>query len=189
LQEARPCRPVPAIIPMDGVLEVDEYDDADALFVCGGLTPAYAAALGPVAADVRAWMSSGRPYAGFSSGAAIAAKRAVVGGYRLGARVVCPADAGEDLEEVTVVEGLGLVDFAVDVHAAQWGTVGRMIAAVGSQRVTRGVAIDEDTALVVGDEELSVVGHGAVHVVRRTKGGIHVDVVAAREPLSLARLA
>lgn len=189
LQAARPCRPVPVLVPRGAALDTDALGDADALLVCGGLTPAYANALAPAAAAVRAWLSSGRPYAGFSAGAALAADHAVVGGYRLGARVVCPADAAEGLEEVTVVDGLGLVDFGVDVHAAQWGTVGRLIAAVASRRVARGVAIDEDTALVIDADGVSVIGHGAVHVVRRTKGGIHVDVVAALEPLSLAHLA
>lgn len=37
-----------------------------------------------------------RPYAGFSAGAAVAAERAVVGGWRLDGVRVCREDAGED---------------------------------------------------------------------------------------------
>ena len=40
---------------------------------------------------------------------------------------VCPEDCSEGLEEVEIRDGLGLVPFAVDVHAAQAGTLGRAV--------------------------------------------------------------
>jgi hypothetical protein len=46
-------------------------------------------------------------------------------------------------------DGLGLGPFTVDVHAAQWGTLPRLIAAVDSGAVEHGVAIDENTAVNV----------------------------------------
>ena len=82
---------------------------------------------------------------------------------------MCPADAGEDLEEVTVVDGLGLVPFAVDVHAAQWGTLGRLCAAVADGLVPAGVASTRTPRLVV-DGGAIVAGPGAVHVVTRRPG-------------------
>jgi cyanophycinase len=173
------CRPVPVLIPLGSELSLDPLTGADALLVCGGLTPAYAAALGPMASAVRSWLADGRPYAGFSAGAAVAARRAVVGGYRLAGRDVCPADAGEDLTEVTVVDGLGLVDFAVDVHSAQWGTLGRMCAAVAAGLVSTGLAIDENTAVVMADSSASVVGLGAAHVVSAAAAGVLVRTLPA----------
>jgi cyanophycinase len=173
------CRPVPVLVPLGSELSMDPLAGADALLVCGGLTPAYAAALGPTASAVRSWLADGRPYAGFSAGAAVAARRAVVGGYRLGGREVCPSDAGEDLAEVTVVDGLGLVDFAVDVHSAQWGTLGRLCAAVAAGLVSTGVAIDENTAVVVAESSASVVGLGAAHVVTGAASGVLVRTLPA----------
>lgn len=179
LTAAGPCRPAPVLVPVGGELSPGFLDGVDALLVCGGLTPAYASALAPVAAEVRAWLAGGRPYAGFSAGSAVAAQRAVVGGYLLDGRAVCPDDAAEDLDPVTVVDGLGLVPFAVDVHAAQWGTLGRLCAAVGAGLVPSGVAIDEDTALLLDGPEATVTGTGAVHVVRRDGAGVSVVSVPA----------
>jgi cyanophycinase len=168
------CQPVPVLVPEGGRLDVAALDDADGLLVCGGLTPAYADALAPVATELRAWLDKGRPYAGFSAGSAIAAERAVVGGWRDGSVAVCPEDAGEDLDQVTVVDGLGLLPLAVDVHAAQWGTLTRLISAISNRGVAAGVALDENTAIVVDGRHATVRGIGAAHLARRD--GKHVLV-------------
>lgn len=178
LRTVAPCEPRPVLVPEGGVLDVADLGDAAALLVCGGLTPAYAAALGPVAEEVRGWLGGTRPYAGFSAGSAIAAGRALVGGWRAGGRPVCSEDAGEDLDEVTVVPGLGLVPFAVDVHCAQWGTLSRVVAAVAGRQVDLAVGIDEDTALVVDGPRVRVTGLGNAYVVRGTPGGAEVAVLA-----------
>ncbi len=172
------CRVRPVLVPEGGVLDVAALGGADALLVSGGLTPAYAAALAPVADRLRAWCR-GRPYLGFSAGAAVAAGRALVGGWRLDGRAVCPEDAAEDLDGLSVVDGLGLVPFALDVHAAQWGTLARLVAAVGSGAVGGGVALDEGTALRVAGAALSVRGAGAAHVVRASPEGVHVRSITA----------
>ena len=54
----------------------------------------------------------GVPYAGFSAGAALAARSAVVGGWLLDGVPVCPEDTAEDLDEIAVRDGLGLMSFA-----------------------------------------------------------------------------
>jgi cyanophycinase len=171
LRATRPCEPFPVLVPLGGTLDVTALGDAAGLYVCGGLTPAYADALAPVAPQVRAWCAEGsRPYAGFSAGAAVAASRAVVGGWRLDGLRVCPEDAGEDLEQVEAVDGLGMVPFAVDVHAAQWGTLGRLVAAVRAGQVTSGLAVDEDTVVTLTDGLATVGGLGAAHLVARGPG-------------------
>ena len=176
-----PARPFPVFVEVDGMVDPAAFAGADGLLVCGGLTPAYATALAPAAAAIREWLAAGRPYAGMSAGAAVAAARAVVGGYLWDGRVVCPPDTAEDLDDVTVVDGLGLVPFAVDVHAAQWGTLGRLTTAVGAGLVGWGIGVDEDTAVVVdGAGAASVIGQGAAHVVRPgAEGGVTVVDVPA----------
>lgn len=150
-------------MPEGGQLAPGSLDGLHGLLVAGGLTPAYAAALGPASAAVRALVAGGAPYLGFSAGAAVAAERALVGGYRLDGVVVTAEDNGEERDELAVVDGLGLVDLAVDVHAAQWGTLSRLVAAVAAGRVGAGVAVDEDTVLVLGPAvPPRVVGAGRV---------------------------
>jgi cyanophycinase len=129
------------------------------VYVAGGLTPLYAELL----KDFR--VPAGAVYAGFSAGAAIAAEHAIVGGWRAGrdGSAVCPEDTGEDLDGVAVVTGLGLVPYAIDIHAAQWGTLGRLIHAVQCGLVSEGWALDEGAVLV----DAEVHGPGAAwHVAR-----------------------
>jgi cyanophycinase len=84
------CSPAPVLVPVGSLLSPADLEGADALLVCGGLTPAYADAVAPVAEQVRSWLAaSDRPYAGFSAGAAVAADTAVVGaGFRTACRSV-----------------------------------------------------------------------------------------------------
>jgi cyanophycinase len=176
------CEPVPVLVPEDGRLDVAALGSAQGLLVCGGLTPAYADALVPSASAVREWLDEGsRPYAGFSAGAAVAAETALVGGWRCDGVPVCPEDSAEDLDELAAVPGLGLVPFTVDVHAAQWGTLGRLVAAVRSGRVASGVAVDEDTVLTVDGDTATVGGSGRVHHVRASGGSVEVTSAGAGE--------
>ncbi|MFG2954711.1 hypothetical protein ACGF5O_13385 [Streptomyces sp. NPDC048291] len=171
---------VPLLVPLGGRFEPDALlaNAPAGLLVCGGLTPAYQQAFAACAERLTGLLAEHRiPYAGFSAGAALAARRAVVGGWLADGVPVCPPDTAEDLDEVAVRPGLGLVPFAVDVHAAQWGTLGRLVAAVSRGSVRYGVAIDENTVLEVPeatettDGRGRVGGRGHVHVVRPAADG------------------
>jgi cyanophycinase len=158
-----------------------DLDGASGVYVAGGLTPGYQQAL---TAD-RAWLAAAveLPYAGFSAGAAVAGRRALVGGWR--ARVgesvvaVCDEDAGEELELVTVRDGLGFVDVLADVHAAQWGTLGRLAHAVREQQL-EGWAIDEGTTLEYSaGRPVAIHGVGAAARVRPHDGEVMVRFFSA----------
>ena len=159
-------------------------EGADGIFVGGGLTPAYHEALTEISGLVRARVEAGTPYLGFSAGAAIASERAVIGGYRVDGVAVCDEEAGEELDGVAVVDGLGLVPFAIDVHAAQWGTLSRLIAAAGAGLVETGFAVDEHTALRWRADETaggaSVSGRGSAWQVTREHGPAHSAVGVRR---------
>jgi cyanophycinase len=154
---------------VDAPPTADDLDGAAGVFVGGGLTPDYQEAL-------RGWHAPDLPYAGFSAGAAVSARRAIVGGWRLGGRAICAEDAGEDLDELAVRDGLGLVDFAVEVHATQWGTLTRLVHTVAAGLVPEGWAIDEGTVLVVGDGPPRVEGLGGVYRVAPQDGAVAVSV-------------
>jgi cyanophycinase len=140
---------VPEGSPVDPAV-VERLGEVDGLFVGGGPTPEYHASLEPAYGRIRARVAEGMAYAGFSAGAAIAGSHAVIGGWRIDGRPVCPEDSNEELEPVTVVDGIGLVPGAVDVHAAQWGNLSRLVAVVEAGLAPHGIAIDEDTVLGPG---------------------------------------
>ncbi len=147
-------------------------DEVDALLVGGGDTPEYHRALSPSYELIRERVTAGLPYAGFSAGAAIAATTAIIGGWRIDGTPVCPEDSNEDLDPVTVVDGIGLVSGAVDVHASQWGNLSRLVAAVEAGLVPHGVAIDECTTVGPGR---SVVGAGRQWHVSPAPDGVVVS--------------
>jgi cyanophycinase len=144
------------------VFSTTVLSDVDALVVGGGVTPHYLDAVAPLVDQIRLLVADGLPYLGYSAGAMIAADRALVGGWRIGGVEICPEEAAEGLDEVELREGLGLVDLTIDVHAVQAGTLARLIASAEAEFVTAGLAIDEDTTLVVGEGALEVRGTGSV---------------------------
>ncbi|MGV9760131.1 Type 1 glutamine amidotransferase-like domain-containing protein [Streptomyces tricolor] len=189
LRKAGPaCDPVPLLVPLGGRFEPEAaLEGIDGLLVCGGLTPAYQEALAGCRERLPGLLAArGVPYAGFSAGAAVAARRAVVGGWLVDGVPVCPDETGEDLDEVEVRAGLGLVPFAVDVHAAQWGTLPRLVSAVARGEVPYGVAVDENTLLTVEDGGARVSGAGRVHLVRpAADGDVLVRAYSAGEGFEL----
>ena len=147
-----------------------DLDGATGVVVGGGSTPGYQQALA-------GWRAPAElPFAGFSAGAAVAAARAIVGGWRLDGRDVCAEEAGEDLDQLAVRDGLGLVPFAVDVHATQWGTLTRLVHAVGAGLVDEGWAIDEGTVLVIDGGSVRVEGLGSAYRVAPRDGAVVVSV-------------
>lgn len=141
------------------------------IFVCGGLTPAYYDSLCINKTWLEYLFESRVPYCGFSAGAAIAAKNAIVGGWRreIGHRIVEIADenAGEDRVLLDVRPGLGLTTFAIDVHATQWGTLTRLAHAVDAGFTNEGWAIDENTMLEANGKTISIRGAGNAYRIGR----------------------
>jgi cyanophycinase len=136
---------------------------ARGVYVAGGLTPAYWARVcdSEFGRAMRDWDGV---YCGYSAGAAIAAREALVGGWKVGELEICDSDFAEDLEQVEVRPGLGRVDFTVEVHASQWGTLTRLAHAVAEGFTTAGVAIDEHTCVeVLRTGELRLHGRGCAY--------------------------
>ncbi|MBM7504256.1 peptidase S51 [Agromyces aurantiacus] len=166
------------VVPEDGGFDAAALAGAHGVLVGGGLTPAYRRAVEPIAGELRRLVASGRPYLGFSAGAAIASDTALLGGWRIGGVRVAPEETAEDLDEVTVEAGIGLIDLTVDCHAAQWGTLTRLIAATEARLVDGGIAIDEDTLFSIGTSGLRVAGAGNVWSVTAEDDGVSVRSIA-----------
>jgi cyanophycinase len=179
LAAAGPFEPVTTTLAHGGVAAPAAVAGVDGILVGGGLTPAYLAAVAPIAGEIRRQVASGIPYLGFSAGAQIAAERALVGGWRIGGVEVSPEDAAEGLDEITIEPGIGLLDVTVEVHAAQWGTLSRLVAATEAGLIDGGLAIDESTTLVVGEGALTVAGAGSVWRVSQAPDGVLVSTFGA----------
>jgi len=179
LAAAGAFEPVRTSIAHGELTEPRAIQDVDGILIGGGLTPAYLDAIQPIAGEIRRQVAAGIPYLGFSAGAAIAAERALIGGWRIGGVEVSPEDGSEDLDEVTIEQGIGLLDVTVEVHAAQWGNLSRLIAATEAGLIEGGLAIDESTALVVGEGALNVVGAGSVWRVSQSDAGVLVGTFGA----------
>jgi cyanophycinase len=182
LQSRMPCQVVPILLRSGEPADPASFDDVDAIVVGGGPTPEYLAGLRGSAAAIRTAAAAGVPYLGFSAGAMIAPQTALTGGYRIRGIEVCAEECSEGLDEVEIRDGLGLVPFAVDVHAAQAGTLSRAVGAVAAGLVDRAVAVDENTALVLRHadlEDLEVIGAGNCWTIRGTGRRATVAVLSA----------
>jgi cyanophycinase len=177
LARVGPCDAVVTAIVEGDLFESSVLSEIDAVLVAGGLTPAYLDAVTPLIDEIRLLVGDGLPYLGFSAGAAIAADTAIIGGWKIEGIPVGSEETGEDLDEVTVVEGLGLIELSVDVHAAQWGTLARIIAATEAGLIEGGVAIDEFTVLILGDDSVRVVGAGNAWRIFQHDDGVLVSTI------------
>jgi cyanophycinase len=164
-----------------------ERIEPSGVFVCGGSTPLYQQALCRDTAWLDYLYAAKIPYGGTSAGAAIAAHTAIVGGWqatRSGeTRAILFQDASEGLDPLTVRGGLGLVPFAVEVHASQMGTLTRLLHAVELGFVSEGWAIDENTLLQIDANTINVYGQGhAYRVWRDDDQSVRVTIHTAAAP-------
>ena len=152
----------------------DEPLNLAGIVVAGGWTPGYLDNLLPHRDTIARLVLRGTPYLGFSAGAHIASRHAIVGGWKHRGRQLCPQDAGEDLEELSVRDGLGLVSVTIQAHADAWGTLPVAMAAIEAGLTPVAVAIDEATTLAVDPVSgyTRVRGPGRIQWVHREHTGL-----------------
>lgn len=81
---------------------------------------------------------------------------------------------------VEMAPGLGLLEGTIiDQHFAQRGRIGRLVAALAAAPGSLGLGLDEDTAAVVEDGSLTVIGSGAAYLLDAA-GVSHSDVSQVR---------
>ncbi len=135
------------------------FNNAHTVFFTGGDQLKITTKIGgtPVYDRVVEIFKTGGVIAGTSAGAAAMGKNMLVGGtdsenHKVGNWMMAP--------------GLGFLDdIVVDQHFAQRGRIGRLLGAVALNPGILGVGIDEDTAVVVNNGHLKVIGNNAVYVV------------------------
>jgi cyanophycinase len=140
-------------------------DEATVVFFTGGDQLKITSQLGDsyVYRRIEEIYERGGTIAGTSAGASVMSETMLISG-----------DGDESHKVDTVLgmaPGLGLIRNAViDQHFAQRGRLGRLLGAITQNPRTLGIGLDENTAIVVHDDErFDVIGAGAVYVLDGSK--------------------
>ncbi|MGH1395376.1 MAG: cyanophycinase [Trichormus sp.] len=122
--------------------------------------------------------SEGAVVAGTSAGAAVMPDKMIVEG---------DAETNPRLETVEMGVGLAfLPGVVIDQHFSERGRLGRLITALMQEPATLGFGIDENTAMVITDNQVEIVGAGAVTIVDDSETTYsNVDMILKDEPLAI----
>jgi cyanophycinase len=122
--------------------------------------------------------SEGVVIAGTSAGAAVMPDVMIVGG---------DSQTNPRIEVVEMAPGMGfLPGVVIDQHFSQRGRLGRLISALSQQPAVLGFGIDENTAMVVTDHQIEVIGEGSVTIVDESEVKYcNVDEILRDEALAI----
>jgi cyanophycinase len=134
-------------------------EDADLIFFTGGDQLEITTKLGGTALCdlIQKRFREGMAVAGTSAGASVMSETMLIG-----------AETGDGKSNLSysMAPGLGFLRHVViDQHFAQRGRIGRLLSAVARNPRMLGVGIDENTAVIVKDAALDVIGENSVYVV------------------------
>ena len=138
---------------------IDLIKEADLLFFTGGDQLRITSMIGgsPVYDAIKELCINGGIIAGTSAGASVMSDVMIVGGEE---------EESPKKSTLNMSAGLGLIkNTLIDQHFAQRGRIGRLLTAIAQNPEVLGIGIDEDTAIVINDDELTVIGSGAVYFV------------------------
>jgi cyanophycinase len=138
---------------------IEAIEKATGVFFTGGDQARITSTLKGTAIDesLHQGYNAGLVIGGTSAGASMMPETMIVEGI---------AETNPRMETVETGPGMGfLPGVVIDQHFAQRGRLGRLLSAVAQQPQLLGLGIDENTAVVVRNNELSVVGEGAVTIV------------------------
>ncbi|MFZ4843656.1 peptidase S51 [Mycetocola saprophilus] len=168
-----------SVVTTSDTFDLQAIAVASAIVVVDGEPEAVRAALAPIDGEIRRRVAADTPYLGIGAGAIVAAEKALIGGWRIGGVPVSPEEYGFGLDEVTVAQGLGLLDLSVVTAPAATGSLGRLVAATEGALVPGGIGIDTETALIIADGRLEVVGKGSLWQVIGSEHGVTVSTRGA----------
>lgn len=122
--------------------------------------------------------SEGIVIAGTSAGAAVMPDTMIVEG---------DAQTHPRMEIVAMGPGLGfLPGVVIDQHFSQRGRLGRLLAALIQEPAGLGFGIDENTAMVVTDHQIEVIGEGSVTIIDESEATYNnMGEILKDEPLAI----
>jgi len=119
------------------------------LIVAGEVTSTVLESLLPVRDVLARLVHRDVPYFGYSAGVSVAARHAIVGGWRHQGRQIAPESSAEGCEALTIWEGLGLLGVTTQAHADTAGLLDRAVAALQVGPSVSALLIDEDACLTI----------------------------------------
>jgi cyanophycinase len=169
-------------LPISGRADADGNDAAAALdgatgvFFSGGDQSRLQTLVGSKINDqLRQRLGDGLVVAGTSAGATALGRTMILGGN--GAEVSTAA--------VRIAPGLGLMPrMLIDMHFGERGRMPRLLSAVAMDPDRLGVGIDENTAIIAGEESFEVLGSGVVTVVDAQRATV-VHAASDNDPITL----
>jgi cyanophycinase len=138
---------------------LEALEEATGVFFTGGNQARITSVLKDTPIDqlLHKRLTEGIVIAGTSAGAAMMPDMMIVEG---------DSETNPRIEIVEMEPGMAfLPGVVIDQHFAQRGRIGRLLSAVAQQPVNLGFGIDENTAVVVNNNQFEVVGEGAVTVI------------------------
>ncbi|WGV24969.1 cyanophycinase [Halotia branconii] len=122
--------------------------------------------------------SEGVVVAGTSAGAAVMPDKMIMEG---------DSQTNPRIEIVEMGPGLGfLPGVVIDQHFSQRGRLGRLISALIQEPAVLGFGIDENTAMVVTDSQIEVIGEGSVTIVDESDATYNnMGEILKDEPLAI----
>ena len=154
-------------------------DDAAGVFFSGGDQLRITSQIGDSAIEdkVRKLYQRGGVIAGTSAGASVMSETMLVKGT---------SQETHRIGDLHMAPGLGLIpDVIIDQHFAERGRFGRLIGAVAHNPRVLGIGVDENTAAVVVDGMLTVLGSGAVYIVDGSRVS-YSNLAEARSDVTLS---
>ena len=122
--------------------------------------------------------AEGAVIAGTSAGAAVMPDKMIVEG---------DSETNPRIEIVEMGPGMGfLPGVVIDQHFSQRGRLGRLISALILEPAVLGFGIDENTAMVVTDDQIEIIGQGCVTVVDESEANYNNSrEILKDEPLAI----
>ena len=160
--------------------QLRKLERADAVFFTGGAQLNVTSLLGGSSIEnlLKEKIETGIVLAGTSAGAAMMSSSMIIAG---------PNDVAPRMGCVEIAPGLDLINGTIiDTHFAQRGRHGRLMTAIAHYPQILGIGLDEQTAIVMKENNFEVIGNGSVTIVDGSKMK-HADLVyrSEGEPIGL----
>jgi cyanophycinase len=159
---------------------LEAVDKATGVFFTGGDQARITSILKDTELDtaIHKRYAEGIVIAGTSAGAAVMPDMMIVEG---------DSETNPRINAVDMGPGMGfLPGVVIDQHFSQRGRLGRLISALLIEPAVLGFGIDENTAMVVTDNQIEIIGEGCVTVVDESEAThSNIDDILKDEPLAI----